>query len=112
MKGGKGKAKWQKVPGGAVRIAVGPGEGNAWIVNSGGRIYNYSEKNKKWLSMPGRAKDIGVGADNTMWVIGATKEGKAGYGIYRMNSNRKGYKKIPGSAEKISVDKSGNAWVA
>jgi len=34
MKGGKGKLKWQKVPGSALRIAVGPGEGNAWVVNN------------------------------------------------------------------------------
>jgi len=60
--------------------------------------------------MPGRAKDIGVGAEGSMWVIGTNKEG-GGFGIYRMKPDRRGYKKIAGSALKVSVDKSGNGWV-
>jgi len=101
-------ARWQKVPGSAVRIAVGPGTGAAWVVNKQQRIFQYVN-NSRWKLLPGRAKDIGVGANGQMWVIGTNSEG-GGYGIYRWTG--KSYNKIPGSAVRISVDKDGNAWAA
>jgi hypothetical protein len=58
----------------------------------------------------GRAWDIGVGSEGSVWVIGTNKEG-GGFGIYRMNANKKGWRKIPGSAVRISVGPDGNAWV-
>lgn len=95
------KGKWVKVPGSALRISVGPGEGSAWVVNKNKNIYQYVE-NKRWKKLPGAAYDIGVGGNGQMWVIGTNTEG-GGYGIYRWNGIK--YNKIPGSALRISVDK-------
>lgn len=87
---------------------MGPGNGNAWVVNSGGNIYNY--KNNKWNRKSGKAKDIGVGSEGTVWVIGTNKEG-GGYGIFKYNPFTNKYTKIPGSGLRIDVDKNGLAWV-
>lgn len=102
--------QWKNVPGAAVRIAVGPGEGNAWVVNAQGGIYNYVN-NRSWKRMPGAGKDIACGSSGVMWVIGTNKEG-GGFGIYRYSATTKGYTKIPGSGVRITVDKAGNAIVA
>lgn len=64
----KGNGGWRKVPGSAVRIALGPGNGNAYVCNKAGSIYNYV--NNRWKQLPGKATDIGVGADGTVWVVG------------------------------------------
>lgn len=37
---------------------------------------------KKWARQVGGAKDIGVGANGAVWVIGTNKEA-GGFGIYR-----------------------------
>merc|ERR1719453_450144 len=71
---GKARGAWKKVPGAAVRIAMGPGKANAWVVNSDGYVFNY--KNNRWSrkSNKNSAKDIGVGSEGTVWVIGTNKE--------------------------------------
>src|SRR5258708_1261402 len=58
---------WTNIPGGALRIAVGP-SGNAWIVNSSQTIFRYD--GSKWVTVNGQARDIGIGANGTVWVIG------------------------------------------
>lgn len=100
---------WRLVKGRAQRIAMGPGKGNAYVVNKDGRIYNF--RNNRWKRLPGKATDIGVGADNTLWVIGKNKE-RSGFGIYKFNHSTNKWSKIPGSGVRIDVDKDGNAWVA
>jgi len=60
--------------------------------------------------MPGKAHDIGVGNDGSVWVIGTNREG-GGYGIYRMNKERTKWSKVAGSAVRIDVGPDGNAWV-
>jgi hypothetical protein len=52
---------------GAVRIHVGP-DGNAWVVNSSGQIRRYDGAD--WTLMPGAAKDIGIGSDGSVFVVG------------------------------------------
>jgi hypothetical protein len=93
------------MPGAAVRVAAKP-DGNAVVVNSAGGIY--SSKGKNWVRLSGAAKDVGVGSNGKIWVIGTNREG-GGYGIYRRDGNK--WQKIGGSAVKISVDGKGHAWV-
>jgi tectonin-like protein len=100
-------ANWTKVPGGAVRIDVGPN--GPWVVNSGGGIYSWNGTN--WTLMPGGAKDVGIGANGTVWVIGVDKPSPNDYGIYRWNTGSKNWDKMPGWAVRIDVDPQGNAWV-
>ncbi len=42
---------WAAVPGGAVKIAVGP-DGNPWVVNSAHRIYRYTGSGWSWNQVP------------------------------------------------------------
>lgn len=60
-----------------------------------------------WRQIPGAAKDIGVGANGSAWVIGANPVA-GGFGIYRDTGN--GWQSIPGGAVRIDVDPQGNPW--
>ena len=53
--------------------------------------------------MPGAARDIGVGANGAVWVIGTDS------GTYRWNG--RGWTKVPGAAVGISVGRAGKPWV-
>ncbi|MFC1744729.1 tectonin domain-containing protein [Candidatus Riflebacteria bacterium] len=96
---------WQKINGSAVRIDVDD-RGNAWVVNNSGNIYRFD--GKKWVTVPGKARDIGIGGDGSVWVLGHDKQ-PGGYGIYRWDG--KNWQKKPGGAVQISVDNRGLPWV-
>ena len=96
---------WEKIPGGAARIAVGP-KGNAWVVNSAGEIFRHD--GSSWIHIPGGARDIGVGADGTVWVIGMNKVGDS-FGIYRWTGKK--WSNVKGGGVRIAVDPKGNACV-
>lgn len=95
------------VPTGASRIAVDV-DGWPWVVTANGQIYKYKLATRTWELKPGAAKDIGIGANGAVWVIGATAVG-ADYGIYKWNGTD--WANISGGASRIAVDPSGNAWV-
>ncbi len=61
-----------------------------------------------WLPLPGLAKDIGVGADGSAWVIGTNATG-GGYGIYQWNGSN--WNSISGGAVRIDVGPDGTVWV-
>ena len=94
-----------KVSGGAVRMDVGPW-GTPWVVNESGDIFY--RKNKVWKQIPGKATDIGVGADGTVWIIGS-KAVYGGFEIFKWTGTA--FVKIPGAAVRIDVDPNGNPWV-
>ena len=60
-----------------MKIAV-DSSGSPWVVNSYGNIFRRA--NNTWQAMPGLAKDISVGNDGSVWVIGANPVA-GGYGI-------------------------------
>jgi len=62
----------------------------------------------RWEQLPGAAKDIGISADGSVWVIGTDPVG-GGYGIYEWEGMK--WKKIDGGAVRIAVDPTGNPWV-
>lgn len=96
---------WQKVAGGAVRLDVDP-QGNPWIVNEGGIISRFD--GTTWVRMPGLARDIGIGANGAVWIIGREREG-GGFAIYRWQDGV--WQKIPGGAVGIDVDPQGSPWI-
>ncbi len=96
---------FKKVIGGAVRIDVDPW-GYPWVVNSFDDIYRW--ENNNWTKMPGKAKDIGIGADGSVWIIG-TDAVLGGFGIYKWNGSS--FTKIDGGAVRIDVGPDGNPWV-
>lgn len=92
------------------RIAVGPG-GVPWVVKADGRIYERRSKFmsvKGWDQVLGCAKDIGVGANGDVWVIGCTA-GANGNQIWKYNDGS--WDQAAGSAVRISVAPDGTPWV-
>ena len=62
---------WENVPGGAARIAVGPG-GVPWVTNSNGNIFRRTGND--WQVMPGAAHDVDIGPEGSVWVIGTDRQ--------------------------------------
>jgi len=97
--------RFVKTTGQAVRLDVDP-TGRPWAINNLNDIYYW--QNKTWHRLPGKAKDIGIGANGDVWIIG-TDFTNGNYGIYHyVNSN---WVKVSGAAVRIDVDPQGNPWV-
>jgi Tectonin domain len=65
-----------------------------------------------WEQRTGRARDVGVGADGSVWVIGTNPVGTgfAGdFGIYRLNGST--WEGVDGGAARIAVGPDGKPWV-
>ncbi|MDP1613754.1 MAG: hypothetical protein Q8M11_22055 [Sulfuritalea sp.] len=67
-----GGNRWDAMSGGGVRIDVDP-EGNAWLVNDAGAIFRWTGSN--WVGIPGKARDIGVGPEGSVFIVGAGNNG-------------------------------------
>jgi len=85
-----------------IRIAVDP-QGNPWCVDSNGDIFY--KNNPNWQRMPGKAKDIGIGADGSVWSVGTDSA------ISKWDQVNRVWNKVPGHAQRIAVDPKGNPWV-
>lgn len=77
---------------------------NAWVINSAGFIYSWNGKN--WDVHTGKAQDVGVGANGTVWIIGP---GNLNGSIYRLMNTK--FVKVPGGAVRVDVDQNGIPWV-
>jgi predicted Zn-dependent protease len=98
--------KFIQVPGGGVRIAVGP-DGIPWVVNNLGQIFK--RVNSQWQMLPGNALDIAVGADNSVYIV-STTPAPGGFAIKRLKNNK--WEQIPGrGGMRIAVASYGFAWV-
>jgi hypothetical protein len=96
---------WVQVDGAGVRITV-DGRGEPWMVNSEGRIFN--RRGNAWRELPGRAIDIGAGANGDVWVIGVDNAAGGG-GVYRWNGTD--WTRVDGNAVRIAVGPDGTPWV-
>ena len=96
---------WERTSGSAVRIDVDP-YGTPWVIDHTDDIYELIAG--RWIRRPGAARDIGIGADGSVWVIG-TSSGSGGHDIFRWAGSR--WIQVFGSARQISVDPEGNPWV-
>jgi len=99
-------AKWDMIPGVAVRIAVEP-DGTPWIVNKGKQIYKRSANG--WQQVAGCARDIAVGQNSSAWILGCKSSGTDGFEIYTRSSS--GWDRVAGAATKIAVDPDGTPWI-
>lgn len=99
------QAQWNWVGGGAVEIAQYAGQ--PWVVNSSNQIFYW---NNGWNNLPGWARDIAIGTDGSVWIVG-TNTTNGGYGLWRWESG--GYWDMPygGGGVHIAVDSSGQPWV-
>ena len=93
------------VPGGAVRIAVGP-DGIPWVVNNLGQIFK--RVNSQWQQLPGNAVDIAVGANGSVYIV-STTPALGGFAIKLWKNNK--WEQIPGrGGMRIAVASYGFAW--
>jgi hypothetical protein len=92
--------------GAGVRIAIGP-DGLPWIVNNAGQIWHLDLG--AWVQVPGGARDIGVGADGSVWIIGLNPIA-GGWQTYRFNGSG-GWDAVNGGGVAISVGPDGMPWV-
>jgi Tectonin domain len=99
--------EWRGVEGGGVRIDVDP-SGNPWMVNAKGEIFRRVKNT--WKPVPGSAKDIGIGADGTVWIIGTKPSGTADdFGVHQWTG--KDWRGVEGGGVQISADKTGKPWM-
>jgi hypothetical protein len=96
---------WTKQPQLASQVAVTPNN-RPWYLTTGFAIYMPSGTG--YALVRGAARDVGVGANGVVWVIGTNSTG-GGFGIYRMDSGN--WRMIAGGAVRIAVDPNGNAYV-
>ena len=91
-----------------VRIDVDP-YGNPWVATKTGAIYKRQQGN--WVRVPGRASDIGIGANGAVWILGIHRIIAAGdRAIYVLSGNK--FSQIGGRfALKIDVDPRGTPYV-
>ncbi len=95
---------WVDMRGGAVRLDVDP-QGYAWVVNDKGEIWRHN--GTSWGRVVGAARDIGIGADGSVWVVG-TQAAQGGFQLFKWNNGN--WQLVPGGAVRIDVDAHGNAW--
>lgn len=100
-----GAFDWTRSSGSAVRIDVDP-LGNPWVTDHTDDVYQLIAG--RWVRRPGRARDIGIGADGSVWAIG-TSGSNGGHGIYRWSGSN--WNRVAGSGRQISVDPQGYPWV-
>jgi hypothetical protein len=101
------KNTWKTIEGAGLRIAVDP-KGRPWIIDKANLIFRYN--GKKWIQMPGKGTDIGIGADGSVFIIGTEEVSPTG-GKSIMKWNGSSWTQLPGAAIRISVDNKGRPWV-
>lgn len=71
-----------------------------------------------WARIPGDARDIGIGADGTVWVLGGNEyenfdffgdDNKVDFGLWVLDDF--GWLEVPGSGIRLDVDPEGYPWV-
>ena len=92
--------RWEQVSGGAVRIDVGP-KGIPWTVNDRGDISRFL--GGRLRKMPGKARDVSVGANGQAMIIGV--DGRP----YFWAGSR--WSRMTGGGATITVDRNGNPWI-
>ncbi len=97
-----GKNKWSKLPGAAVKVSVSP-NGQPWVVNAGTSIFKF--ENKKWVLSTGKAYDINVSSDNTVWVLGTDEH------VWKLSRGNNQWTKINGAGKAITSDDHNLPWV-
>lgn len=92
---------WNRIESSEIsRVAVDP-QGNPWVIGGGGNMYR--RVNNAWVSVPGQALDIGIGADGSVYHVGLSNT------LYKWNGS--GWSDSFGSgAAQVAVDPQGNPW--
>jgi len=97
---------WVGVRGSGVRIDVDP-SGVPWVVDHTNDIHQLIAG--RWIRRSGEARDIGVGGDGSVWIVG-TSDDEGRHGVYRWSGTA--WNPVSGSLRQISVGPDGNPWAA
>jgi hypothetical protein len=99
---------WETADSSGIRIDV-TSSGVPWMIKSNGNIYKRSGATAltgKWTQVAGCAKDISIGADNSVWILGC-ESAYGGYSIKRWNASSKTWEVADGVAVRIAVGPDG-----
>ena len=99
-------SNWDFKNGYGVAIDVAPG-GTPWIINKRGEISYLN--NNQWTKVPGKARDIGIGGDSSVWIVGWERKNKSGFAVYQWN--RKSWDFRNGHGVGIDVAPGGTPWI-
>ncbi len=98
---------WVNEGGGGVQIALAA-DGSPWLINSVNDIFH--KVNGAWQQVIGKARDIGAGANGSIWAIGTDPVGTGGdYGVYSWNGSS--WDNAGGGGVKIAVAENGTAYM-
>ncbi|MBT6393392.1 MAG: hypothetical protein HOJ95_01680 [Nitrospinaceae bacterium] len=98
------QGSWQDMNAYGVRIDVDPW-GNAWLVKNDGSVWRWT--GSSWVgTSAGGAKDVGIGANGSTWIIGY---GAGGNQIYKWDAPK--WLLWNGGGISISADSNGKPWV-
>lgn len=100
------EGSWVGVRGSGVRIDVDP-NGTPWVIDHTNDIHQLIAG--RWVRRSGEARDIGIGGDGSVWIIG-TSEDDGGHRIYRWSGTA--WIRVSGSSRQISVGPDGYPWTA
>lgn len=100
------EGEWVGVRGSGVRIDVDP-NGIPWVIDHTNDIHQLIAG--RWIQRNGEARDIGIGGDGSVWIIG-TSEDDGGHRIYRWSGTE--WIRAQGSSRQISVGPDGTPWAA
>jgi hypothetical protein len=90
------------------RIAVDPA-GVPWLVDSTGSIFRYrSNATDQSDVVPGRATDISIGANGSLYVVGTFPCDNAGCAPYRRAGDT--FQSVAGRAVRVAADPAGVLW--
>jgi len=99
--------KWQKVAGrSGIRITV-DFTGHPWLVNTNYNLYYY---NSGWILQYIAARDVGAGADGTVWIISNEPDPSCAYQYLIYKNLGATWRLQTGTGTSICVDKTGNPW--
>jgi hypothetical protein len=100
--------EWKSYQGAAMRIAVDP-KGSPWIVNDSYVVMRLTDS-YWWQDVPGRASDLSIGADGSLWGLAAPDQKMSGgYPLLRWKGND--WERFQGAAIRLTVDPKGMPWV-
>jgi peptidoglycan hydrolase-like protein with peptidoglycan-binding domain len=104
---------WTKTTdGAAVRVAVAP-DGTPWVINNANQIYrrnSTSPTSGSWIQQIGLAREIAIGADGSVWVIGMDAA-NGGYGVWKFVGTGWVKTNDAGAGVRIAVGPTGNPWI-
>lgn len=108
---GSGRFRWRRVAGRTpARFAHIDGDpnGNAWGVSDTNQVYRFD--GGRWIEQPGEeATDIGIGADNTVWIIGTDIIDRLGGGsLYQFDARNGRWIKASRRLRTVTAGRLGN----